>query len=279
MNQLSVATWNAEGMFGNNDHKTRRGSSEDALHVVQRLGSDVIVVPEFASERSAVRSATKRALNALGYELAEIPYEENDNDKDYVMMVASRLPIISTSLVRLGGLRNAGRVTLKHESGQHVHVFAIHLDDRAESIRLTQAANLTEAITALVHDGVTIALGDFNAMRARTMPARIARSRLVRKLGKHAPGHMLKSIAHRVSEMARGTTIEYLATHTKLHDLDPQHALTISAKQRGLEWAPAMRLAKIDWILGSAPLRTVRYKVLPDSGSDHRPVYAELEWK
>lgn len=78
--------------------------------------------------------------------------------------------------------------------------------------------------------------------------------------------------------MAMGTTIAYLLKETTLHDLDTKNRRTISGKQRGLEWIPAVRLAKIDWIFGSKQFRTLSYRIMRDVGSDHRPVLAKIQY-
>ena len=59
-------------------------------------------------------------------------------------------------------------------------------------------------------------------------------------------------------------------------DLDGKLRRTISAKQAGLEWAPKLRLAKIDWIFGSSGLVATKYAIYKDIGSDHRPVIADI---
>jgi endonuclease/exonuclease/phosphatase family metal-dependent hydrolase len=167
-------------------------------------------------------------------------------------------------------------VHCENVEGLPIRILGIHLDDRSEMGRLNEIASVVDVINS--NPGIhTLLLGDFNAMRRESFFARFARSSSVRLVIQRVRHELVRSMAERVAEMALGTTIEYIETHTHLHDMDPAKKRTISSKQAGLEWAPSWRLAKIDWIFGSKHFSTRSYQVLPDVGSDHRPVVATLE--
>jgi endonuclease/exonuclease/phosphatase family metal-dependent hydrolase len=275
MSRLRVVTWNAEGMFVEGT-KTRRATPHKALSVLKRLNADIVVIPEFGvinklEERVSV------AIRALGYTVNLMPYDD-PRAPGLGLAVLSRLPVEATHIHQLG---KAGRkffeVVCRDDDNRRLHIVGVHLDDRTESLRMEQVATVVEVINQHSIDRV-VALGDFNAMHENAWFARFARSRTAgvgTKLVRHP---LIVSMAERVQEMAAGTTVEYLLAHTSLHDLDTGRKRTISAKQAGLEWMPAVRLAKIDWMFGSKHFSTVDYRVLNDVGSDHRPVIATLDY-
>lgn len=284
MTKLRVVTWNAEGMFapfdafmpvdtpGPHAAETRRATAHNAIAVVKALDADLIVVPEFGTV-GYLRDTTRIALESLGYQIAEFAY-----DDEYMppieMAVLSRLPIEQSKMHRLGGIRTVGEVIVR-AGRERVRVLAVHLDDKNEQNRLRQAEDL---VTAINTDDSTplIVLGDFNAMYRGAWFARLNRLSASIMVTRSIRHKRIKSIMTRLHDMALGTTIQYVLSHTTLHNLDSGHHLTISAKQAGLEWMPAIRLAKIDWMFGNRHIETISYRVLPDSGSDHRPVVAEL---
>lgn len=283
MTRLRVVTWNAEGMFTPPfavpegvtylAMHTRRASVDDAVATIQMLDADIVVIPEFGSF-GQLEDEARAALHALGYNLVEVPYEDRYQPQ-IMLCVLSRLTIVTVSRLRLGDLRNAAAVTVSFDDGRHLRLFGVHLDDDNEAFRMQQVPDLVQEIVS-DHQTPTLVMGDFNAMDAHSFPARIARSVPVRWFAAMVPSAKLRHIVRRVVEMASGTTIRSVEHRTHLYDLDDKHRLTISAKQAGLEWVPAIRLAKIDWIFGTKHFRVERYSVYRDVGSDHRPVVADL---
>lgn len=272
---LRVVTWNAEGMFVTGS-KTRRADRHQALHVVRRLDADIVFVPEFGNVDD-VEPATITALHALGYQVILYSYAQTELPGSYGAALFTRLPLVSHTLHHFA---NTGRTFIEayikpDAASSALRIVGLHLDDRSEALRLEQAAQAT-GVVSKSHEGETIVLGDFNAMHKHSRFARVARSAITARLTKAVSHGLVRSMSGRVSEMAIGSTIEYLLAHTNLHDLDGKHRRTISAKQAGLEWAPALRLAKIDWILGSPGVASQGYRVHKDVGSDHRPVIADL---
>jgi len=274
VSQLKVATWNAEGMFVEGT-KTRRATPHDALATLRRLDSDIVVVPEFG-RLTDLDEQVRLTLGALGYELTLLAYDE-PRAPGLGFAILSRLKVLSTQVHDLGtSKRQLLEVCCESEDGEPIRVLGAHLDDRSEEGRLGEIA----AVADVVNDNPdipTLLLGDFNAMQRDSLFAVMARSAIAHDMTEHVKHELVRSMADRVGEMALGTTIEYLGAHTKLHDMDPGKKRTISSKQAGLEWMPAWRLAKIDWIFGSKQFTTRAYHVLPDVGSDHRPVVATLD--
>ena len=282
MSKLRVITWNAEGMFApfvveepveHRAMQTRRAGPHDALKFVESSEADIVVIPEFGTS-GKLDDAIRTALQSLGYEIIEIPYRDRYK-APISMALLVRMPVVNMKVHRLGGLRDTGEVIVSLDDDTKLRVFGIHLDDTTEARRLRQARDLVQEINK-DSQIPTIVLGDFNAMHENSRVARVVRSRFAHRVSSYIRHAQLSSIARRLHEMAIGTTIRYIEEHTKLHSLDPGHHHTISGKQSGLEWVPAIRLAKIDWIFGSRSIHVVRYHVYHDVGSDHRPVIADI---
>lgn len=228
MHCLRVVTWNAEGMFVAG-LRTRRASPADAVSVVQTLDADIVFVPEFGLI-DQVEEATMAALKALGYDVVLYGYEQPELGS-YGAGLLTRLPLHSH---RLHHFSATGRTFIEAEltlpEGQDtLRLYGLHLDDRAEATRLAQVEQLLP-LFATPHSGATIALGDFNAMSAHSLGARLLRTSIAGWLGRHLPSRQLRSVAERVNQMATGTAIARLLEYTSLHDLDTGYSYTISAK-------------------------------------------------
>lgn len=256
--------------------KTHRGTPHDAITTLRKLDADIVVVPEFG-RIADLEDAHIAAIESLGYEIVLNAYDE-PRTPGLGFAILSRFPILETCVHELpGSRRQLIELRYKDAQGVRVRVLGVHLDDRSEEGRLTEITTVCDIVNAEV-EMPTLLLGDFNAMHHDSWFARIARSQPAHGFSRQVRHKLLRSMADRVHEMALGTTVDYVVSHTALHDLDPGRQRTISGKQAGLEWLPAWRLAKIDWIFGSRQFKTIRYRVLRDSGSDHRPVRAELEY-
>ncbi|MFZ1258250.1 MAG: endonuclease/exonuclease/phosphatase family protein [Candidatus Saccharimonas sp.] len=276
MNRLTIATWNAEGMFVSGT-KTRRGTPHDAVAVVARINADIVVIPEFGLYQRLLPEI-EQLLKAQGYYISLMPYKDK-RAPGFSLAVLSRLPIRRVHTHTLTeGSDNALELYCDTQVGQLLRVIAVHLDFESEARRLKQVKVLAQIISIDKYTP-TLVLGDMNAMHKEDRFARLMRHDVVRRLAKYVPHHQLASILGMVQQMAQGTTIEALVDTQSLMNLDPRHTPTISAKQRNFEWMPHVALAKIDWIFGTKQFRTLSYQVLPDVGSDHRPVVAALEYK
>ena len=274
MPSLRVVEWNAEGMFVAGS-LTRRAAPDDALETLRMLDADIVIIPEFGViDRLAL--STKRALDELGYTLHTSTYRD-PRVVGFGMAVLSRLEVLAVNEFSLGDdFRSGLSLTLQDAAGQRLRVIGVHLDDKSEASRLGEVMQLAREVNR--EDLPTVVGGDFNAMERASLLARLMRSRAAVALTRRLPQAQLRSIASRLHEMAAGTTIAYLLEKTPLHTLDPRRQPTVSGKQRGLEWLPALRIGKIDWLFGTHDFTARNYTVWRDVGSDHRPVVAELEY-
>jgi endonuclease/exonuclease/phosphatase family metal-dependent hydrolase len=272
VSDIRVVTWNAEGMFGEGT-KTKRASPVDALSVLKNLNADIVVIPEFGNS-TAILPETINAIESLSYECVVIDYND-ERAPGLQFVVLSKLPIIRHQTFELEGTtRQALSMACRLPDGQILNIFGIHLDDRNEQIRMLQIKSVVQQVSNMT--APIIVAGDFNAMSEHSLFARLVRSTGARRGKNVIPHKQLQSVIERVSEMAIGTTIEYLLDNTTLVDLDPSSQPTISAKQTDLEWMPSWRLGKIDWMFGDSSIIVHSYKISKDVGSDHRAVIADI---
>lgn len=273
MTRLRVATWNAEGMFVEGT-KTRRATSHDAITALRRLNADIVFVPEFG-DMSRLNQPTITAIRSLGYESHIVPYGE-ERVSHLGLGFFSRLVITKHSIHHLPVTQRAlFEAYCRTEDKKTIRIIGVHLDDRSEKIRLKQIEFIVEIIQK-DRNTPLIVMGDFNAMHSKTLFAKMTSTKVASVMAKRIPNDHVSSVAQRVHEMASGSTIDYIISHTSLTNLDPKLSATISAKQSGMEWAPKLRLAKIDWIFGSDDITTLSHTVKHDVGSDHRQVVADI---
>lgn len=251
--------------------RTKRAGTNNALAVISQLDADIVVVPEFGVV-DELPANTRGELKKMGYELFEFPY--NDEYRPAIgMAIITRLPVVSHTTYRLGERRSVGGVVVQ-ANGQQLCVIAIHLDDKKEETRIAEVADLAEIVNKQPEP--VLVMGDFNAMPGADWFARLVRSKPFALVVQTLPKSHLQYVFQRLAEMGKGTAIQVLLAQTKLHNLDMRNRRTITAKSRGLEWLPSIRLAKIDWIFASKNLHASSYTVLHDVGSDHRPVVATV---
>jgi endonuclease/exonuclease/phosphatase family metal-dependent hydrolase len=254
--------------------KTRRASPADAISVLKNLNADIVVIPEFG-RRDLLASKTLQALMKLSYTYVLSDYDD-ERAPALCFAVLSKLPVTRHRTVLLdGGTRPALLAECQLSDGTSLRIIGIHLDDRNESIRMQQIVSIVETVNES-NRAPMLVLGDFNAMSQNSRFARFARSHMVRMVTHLMPHRQLRSIIERVSEMAMGTTVNYLLDRTSLRSLDPRMQATVSAKQAGMEWMPSWRIAKIDWIFATVGIAAQSYVIFKDVGSDHRPVIADI---
>lgn len=275
MKKLRVVTWNAEGMFVEGT-KTRRALPHDALAVLRHLGADIVVVPEFGNIMK-LRDEISVAIRSLGYQVSLAPYTD-ERAHGVGIAILSRLPIVSERQHQLtDSSQSCLEIHCRDTTGEIIRIIGVHLDDRSEETRMNQVVTVGDIVNT--HQTLpTLLAGDFNAMHHDSRFARMVRSRLAGAIARNIKHELLSSIAIRVHEMGYGTTIRYIDEHTSLSNSDAKLRRTISAKQADLEWMPAIKLAKIDWIFGSKHFNVLRYRVMRDVGSDHRPIVVDFEY-
>lgn len=240
---------------------------EQAIETLTKLNPDIAIIPEFG-DYERIDPEVMQGLGKIGYDATLTDYIDGTGMS---MALLSRLPVLSKQETRFAGQRSMPVVHVRDNCGDELRVVGIHFDDVREETRLRQAADLVEFLAG--SSVPTVVAGDFNAMDSRTWFARLCRTRLVESIGSNDPERKICYLAQRLGEMALGTTVDFLCENTSLKNCDPfQTQPTISAKQRGFEWLPAWRLAKIDWSFCSPALHPSDYQVHPDAGSDHRPI-------
>lgn len=264
--RAKILSWNAEGAFVLGS-KTRRAVPEQAIETLEKLETDIAVIPEFG-DYERIDPVVLQKLGEIGYDITLADYADGTGMS---MALLSRLPVLNKIEARFADLRSMPTVDVCDNRGEELRIVGVHLDDAREENRLRQAADLVEFLAG--SRVPTVVAGDFNAMDSKTWFARLCRTGLVESVRSSDPERKFGYVAQRLSEMALGTTIDYLRENTSLKNCDPhQIQPTISARQRGFEWLPSWRLAKIDWTFCSPALHPSNYQVHPDAGSDHRPI-------
>ena len=278
---LRIASWNIEGRFSDTGSKSR-GTPANIIKAIKELDADVLVLPEAHSEHSLNDlKSCRQQLGQMGYHIYDVPYQDDmalrsDTGVSRLSLVLlSRLKIDKLQIIRLADVRNA-LVALAHKDGDNhqFRVIGLHLDDRSETTRLSQIADLSKIINQ--SELPTIVMGDFNAMHGKDLwPARFLRSKPIRFLS-HI---ILPSVSMLAVEMARGETLHLLETDTKLSDADIRHQPTTTPKMRKLNWMPSIRLIQIDHIFISKNISLEKFQIASDGGADHRAIIATLSIK
>ena len=271
---VKIASWNIEGRL-TNLAINRRGTPDHILKGIVKLQADVLFLAEAFGAETPNYDIGKR-LAKLGYHIVEVPYDNADEPRlkpavySPSMMLLSKLPIISYQTIRLGDLRNAILAYVKDPtSGKILRILGIHLDDRSESLRLSQVPDLIQLIKNT--NDPTIVMGDFNAMHGGDiLPAKLLQSLPIRTAAKY----ILPELALRAVDMAKGDTLKQIINQTGLRDADRRHRPTSTPKLRGREWLPSVRLMQIDHILASPAINISNFHISTDGGSDHRAISA-----
>lgn len=278
---IRVAAWNVEGRLSPRI-TARRGSPKHILAGIQRLNADVIVLPE--AHHGMVADGIDEQLRQYGYSWCDVRYDDiaygttGARDAASYLRILSRLPIEEAHRVRFGNVRSLlDVIVVEPESLQRIRVLAVHLDDRAEVLRVAQAKAIARHL-ASNKKLPTILLGDFNAVWDGLM-ARVTRSRVVRWVACHAPSAWLRLLMMRFADMATGTTMKILAEQVGLHDADVRHRATATPKLYGVEWLPSIRIAQLDHILLSDDLVAAHVTIAGDGGADHRAISTTIHTK
>lgn len=280
---MRVSSWNTEGRLSRFAKQGRRGSPEHILEGIEQLDSDVVFLPEAFDGTIPIEPGVEDRLRELGYHLFKVAYNDQGERKyaasiDTHMMLLSRFEITHTEeLTQVGGIRNMLSADIRDpESGELIRFFGIHLDDREEEGRLKQVNHLLPLFAAS-KDMPVVALGDFNAMRRRSLPAHILRNGIVRSLIRFWPEGETKHTLQRMSHMADGETMHRIETNSHLVHTDHRMRMTITPKARGHEKRPSVRLMQIDYIFTSPDVDSRDFTVASDGGSDHRSITATLQ--
>jgi endonuclease/exonuclease/phosphatase family metal-dependent hydrolase len=278
---IKIASWNVEGRLSGYT-EAGRGSAEHILDSIESLDSDVIILPEAYLEE--VAPGVDERLKELGYEWQDVEYgkDERDWSEEYLgkipsLRVMSRLAIADVQTNYWGDLRPMlSFTTIDPETGKNVRIFATHLDDRNEKLRVRQ---IDDAIPELQKTELAkVAIGDFNAMW-RTGRARLIGSSVMRFVARHVPHKGLRHTLTRLTDMASGRVLQRLTAETGLRDADPSHKATTTPKMRDLPFMPSVRIAQIDHAMVSSEIEVDDFAVSSDLGSDHRAISMVIKVK
>lgn len=279
--KLRVAAWNVESRL-TAYLKGERGTPERILEGIAEFDADIIVLPE--AYFTAPAEGVDKGLRRLGYRWHDITYGESDRDwsADFIgtmptLRVLYRVPVYESTPVQWGRLRNMLTFKVKDEqSGAIIRFFAVHLDDRSETLRRQQVEDM---IAFAKQETLPIVMmGDFNAMWHRGV-ARFYHSWPIRLLARCIPFIHIRNKAVQFSDMANGSTLAALARECGLRDADPKFRPTVTPKMRTALFMPSIPMGQIDHILISDSITASNVKVAPDRGSDHRGVSAVIEIK
>jgi len=274
--KIKIASWNVEGRLSNTRSKSR-GSSLQIIKNIIAINADIFVLLEAHTEASLNTLKSCRQLTEMGYDLYNVPYEDDAPSRSDTyasqlsMMLLSRHQIKQFNIIRLGNLRNAFAATVELDSSKPFVVIGVHLDDRSEAMRLKQISDVSKVVNESKLP--TIVMGDFNATHGEDLwPSKILRTKLAKLLA-HI---ILPSISLRAIEMACGETLNKLETNTNLVDADTSHRPTTTPKMRNLEWLPSIPLIQIDHIFVPKNVKVESFNTSKDGGADHRAIIANL---
>jgi endonuclease/exonuclease/phosphatase family metal-dependent hydrolase len=268
---LKILSWNIEGRLTSFSRRGR-GTPEHILAEIKRHNADVAVLPE-ASDGDDVSDETIRAIELMGYEIHTVYYDDKGARFDAAeanptLKLLSRRPVTNVRRLRYGNVRNALVVDIIDEEKITYRFFCIHLDDRSEANRQMQVKEIVGHITASPYP--VVVMGDFNAMHASDMKARLLRSGLFRAITRTVSHPRAKDMLRRLSEMASGETLRRLEAETDVIAVDNHHRPTSTPKLRGMTWLPSVRLIQIDHIYLAPTIESKNFKIARDGGSDHR---------
>lgn len=271
-----VATWNVEGRLAPSALDGTRSTPELIARQVLQMDADVVFLPEAFRGNSPNREVV-RLFEKAGYHSFVCAYGDTERlseeaDAATYSLVLSRLLVRKAESVRYDAYRSLPVVTLSTE-GSDVIVAGMHLDDRSENQRSVQVSAIVERFRDLA--APLILMGDFNAMHHSKL-ARLYNLPVIRSVARIVPHPFISSMIVRFSEMASGTVLHALMKNLSLYDADNRRRATATPKLRGVEWMPSIRLAQLDHILLSKDFTVNNIRVLPDGGSDHRAVVADI---
>lgn len=284
--RFSIASWNVEGRLADwADPITRRGSWRQILTGIRNINADIIFLCEAYDESKPVPPKVNHTFTRLGYKFYDFSYEEKfkrdakgSGHARPVYRLASRLPLMDISTVRLGGIRNivTAKVLNPVNGSPVAHVLGIHLVDVSEERRLQQLPDLIQLINEV--DLPIIMLGDYNSMHGNSRTARMMRNSFSLWVAHHFPLRGLRNFLTRSTGMATGTVLATLGVETNLRDADSRHQPTATPKVREYWFLPSVRLIDLDHILVSPKVIIHNFSVgNKDSGADHRPLMVIVE--
>ncbi len=266
---VKIASWNiARGL----SDPERLASITAGL---QEMDADVVILSESMDKEG--RLADPDFAKKLGYAAITTEYEDvepHPSEQQFLTVLYRQSPGVDIDTVRLGlGTRRALGVLVRHE-GTAMLGIASHFDDRSEDKRIAMVNALVEGIGKDERDWEYVFVaGDLNAMHPQDWRAKILGNRTAQIIARHIPESIkklarFKSLATRLTEMAKGTTMR-LFSDLGFVDADPRRQATML-----LAGKPAVQL---DHILHTPDLDAKRFKAHTFAGSDHRAISVTLQ--
>jgi endonuclease/exonuclease/phosphatase family metal-dependent hydrolase len=235
---IKIASWNICNGLSN------PAAMPAVVERIKGLEADIVALPEafsttetdsLSGSQVELLSEVQEKLKGAGYETLGTPYRDVDGRKDrHAFIMLHRREDAEMHRVDLGS-----RIVIGARIAElSLAVTGLHLDDRHEVSRLEQASNLVGSLNNNDHN---VLMGDFNAMHRHDRRAQVLRlARPIAHLlpsvdpGEQAPNlakfRRLGSLSQRLTEMATGATLDYLASEG-YEDTDPQMRPTMGPVQ------------------------------------------------
>ncbi len=248
----------AQGNTEGGSRAERQKRLNDIAELLERIDADIVVLNEvdFDSAWSHGVNQAQFLAETAGYEFVaeqrNLDFRVATATWRFGNAVLSRQPITSARLVDLPALKTWEAILAgKKKSmlcqiefdGQTVHVGAIHLSHRSESLRVTSARKWLEH-AAQTTEPIILA-GDFNS----------------------TPSEFPGSIRSPKGENAMDVFSKSSRFHLRLRTSPTESEFTFRSD------AP---VRTIDWILASSDCSFRKYETIDVKLSDHRPVVADI---
>lgn len=232
---------------------------------------DVVFLAEAHSEERSESSNVQEAVSSFegaGYAVYREPYDDVDGrvDRHYMMMLVRKDINHKVETLWLES-RNAIKVDL---SDKDLSVVGVHLDDRSEASRFSQAASLLSQI-----DTEVVVVGDFNAAPRGNRLGYLLKfaSPLVSVMPVGEPGRVQSKIARLGSLLTRLTL---MANSQVLEQFYEQGFFQSDTKELPTMLFGGRAVVKLDHALARTYRKVLSYP-LKVKGSDHLPLRIEVE--
>jgi len=279
---VNLASWNVEGRLSRGNTSSR-GSIDDIMDGIEKLNADVIMLPEAFEEALGLDPRAKSRMLELGYlHTPQTMYSDAGERPAGVfapplaMIIASRIALIETEVIRLGNLRNMLRIQVKDSaSGAPLNIYGVHFDDRNKPFRMRQIEELAEIMKH--HPEPSVVIGDYNSMTGEGMVAKVLRSKIASVAASALSGEVGYA-AQRALDMASGDELRRLYELTNLRNVDPSGTPTTTPKLKQMpRIAPSIPMIDIDHLSVSPEVDVADFTIMKDDGgSDHRALSATL---
>lgn len=279
---INLAAWNVEGRLSRGE-VYRRGTVDHIMDGIEKLNADVVVLPEAFDVGLGLDPRAKSRMLELGYRhTAETEYVDRGERppgavaSPLAMIIASRIALVETEVIRLANLRNMLRVQVKDRAtNTPVNIYGVHFDDRSKQFRMRQIEDLAEIMKR--HSEPSAVIGDYNSMTGEGIVAKTLRSKIASIATSVLPGEV-GYVAQRALDMASGDELRRMYELTNFRNVDPSGAPTTTPKLKQMPAVtPSIRMLDIDHLLVSPEIDFTDFAIMKkDGGSDHRAISATI---